>query len=218
MTDDLKKMSSEEFKNWMLRKKASIDKVDDEIGEEISQSMRDVKTGSQGPVLMLESRGLFGVKKKLLVRFFKAGHCVGTKRVRFGATEVVFKKRMFTLNYSTMYYNQKGVPELNHDFDNSALSMKVNDYRDKYIDKSDSQIVRDLYKRGTVKAIWGVDTIPFLLMIILAGALIVGLVFAFYIFGQFQAQTKQIEALKAENTQLKTLSIPEIPTGSQPLT
>jgi len=215
---DDEKMTTDEFKNWMLGKKKAIDNVDADIGSEIAQSFKEVETSKGGKMIMLESRGLFGRKKSLIVRFFKANHCVGIKKVRFGATEVVFKKRMFSLNYDTMYMNQKGIPEINHDFDNGALSIQLNDYRDKYIAKADSQIIRDLYKRGTVKAIWGVDVIPFMLMIILAGALIVGLVFAFYMFGQFQAQGKQIEALNKELAIYKPAilppAIPPTPNGN----
>lgn len=196
---------------WIKSNKKGRDKLEKELGEVIEPTSNATNaTNATTARVMLESKGLFGSKKKMIVRFFKAGHCVGMKKVKYGATEISFKKRMFTLNYDTMYFNQKGIPELNHDFDNSALSMQLNGYRDKYIAKADSQIVRDLYKRGTVKAIWGVDAIPFLLMVILAGALIVGLVFAFYMFGQYQAQTKQIEALKTENNQLKALQ-PIIP-------
>ena len=195
-------MDKEEFKDWMFKRKQTVKR------QEIPVISKEREQLMQQPQIMLESKGLFGKKKKLIVRFFKANHCVGIKSVRFGATEVVFKKRMFSLNYATMYMNQKGIPEINHDFDNGALSIQLNDFKDKYTDKADSQIIRDLYKRGTVKAIWGVDVIPFMLMIILAGALIVGLVFAFYMFGQYQAQTKQIETLNKELTLYKTPILP----------
>jgi len=166
---------------------------------------------------ILESKGIFGQKKKLLVRFFVGTDCVGTRRVRYGETSVTFRKRIYALNYETKYTNQKGQPEINHDFHNGALSMKLNAYRDPYINKADSSIIRDLYKKGTVKAIWGIDQMPFILMIILAGALMVALVFAFYIFGQQQAIQKENEALKQFMTDLGITIPPELQEqGQQP--
>jgi len=165
----------------------------------------------------LEAKGLFGVKKRLIIRFFKEGRCVGTRRVKYGESQVTFRKRMYALNYQTMYYNQKGIPEINHDFDNGALSMKINAYKDQYTSKADSEIIRDLYKKGTVKAIWGIDQLPFILLIILTGVILVAMVFAFYVFGQLQATQSENEALKQFMTDLRITIPPELQKqGQQP--
>lgn len=176
------------------------------------EDVKDIKQDTK-----LESRGLFGTKKRLIVRFFKGDICVGTRRVRYGESQVTFKKRMFALNYETKYMNQKGLPEINHDFDNGALSMKLNAYRDPYINKADSSIIRDLYKKGTVKAIWGIDQLPFILLIILTGAVLVAMVFAFYVFGQLQATQTENTGLKQFMTDLNITIPPELQKqGAQP--
>ena len=165
----------------------------------------------------LEAKGLFGIKKRLIVRFFKENRCVGTRRVKYGESQVTFRKRMYALNYQTMYYNQKGIPEINHDFDNGALSMKMNAYKDQYTSKADSEIIRDLYKKGTVKAIWGIDQLPFILLIILTGVILVAMVFSFYVFGQLQATQSENEALKQFMTDLRITIPPELQKqGQQP--
>lgn len=146
--------------------------------------------------------------KKLLVHVVENGVEV-TKpiRKRIYDQQVIWKKRVFPIDIKQTIVDAKGI----HHLYVSANDMAVLSFRKDHADHCrkcngkmfiDARNARDLLKRNTIQAIWGIDSTHMILLLIFAVGMMASVGFAFYSFNQDTRHTAELTAEKAKTSQL----------------
>lgn len=145
--------------------------------------------------------------RKLLVHIIENGVEV-TKpiRKRIYDQQVIWRKRIFPIDIKQTIVDAKGV----HHLYVSANDMAILNFKKDHADHCrkcngkmfiDARNARDLLKRNTIQAIWGIDSTHMILLLVFAVAAMAAIGFAFYSFNQDTRHTAELTAEKA-----KTLS------------
>lgn len=115
------------------------------------------------------------------------------KRVSIYAQEVTHKKRTWPIEQSRIFTDYRGEAHIYLDVNDSAVLSFNKDHADKCKKCSgkmtiDARNGRDLVKRKTISALWGIDTMPMMLLIVLGIVLLAVVVFTIYLYGDNQTK------------------------------
>lgn len=146
--------------------------------------------------------------KKLFVHVIENGVEV-TKpiRKRIYDQQVIWKKRVFPIDIKQTIVDAKGI----HHLYVSANDMAILSFRKDHADHCrkcngkmfiDARNARDLLKRNTIQAIWGIDSTHMILLLVFAVGMMASIGFAFYSFNQDTLHNTQLTAEKAKTAQL----------------
>lgn len=153
--------------------------------------------------------------KKLLIHIIEAGVEV-TKpiRKRIYDQQVIWKKRIYPIDIKQSIVDAKGI----HHLYVSANDMAILNFRKDHADHCrkcngkmfiDARNARDLLKRNTIQAIWGIDSTHMILLMVFAVGMMAAVGFAFYSFNQDTRHTAELTAEKAktlsQNTEIGVL-------------
>lgn len=124
-------------------------------------------------------------------------------KIKGSAQEVNWKKRIWPVDRTAIITDHKGIQHLYLDVNNLVtyrfnLGLKVLPEQCSKCGKSavDARNARDLLKRKTITTFWGVDSMPILLMIIMAIIILGAFAFAFYLYSDNKAKDATIKALE----------------------
>lgn len=146
--------------------------------------------------------------KKLLVHIMQNGVEV-TKPLRrkIYDQQVIWRKRVFPIDIKQALVDSKGL----HHLYVSANDMATLSFRKDHEDNCrkcggkmfiDAKNARDLVKRNTIQAIWGIDSTHMILLLVFAIAAMAMAGFAFYSYNQDTLHNTQLKAEQAKNAQL----------------
>lgn len=146
--------------------------------------------------------------KKLLIHIVQNGIEV-TKplRRRIYDQQVVWKKRVYPIDIKRTIVDSKGMHHLYVSANDMGILSFNKDHEDicrKCGGKMfiDARNARDLIKRNTIQAIWGIDSTHMILLMVFAVGMMAAVGFAFYSFNQDTLHNTQLKAEQAKNTQL----------------
>ena len=99
--------------------------------------------------------------------------------------EVTWKKRTWAIDHNRIFTDTKGIAHIYLDINDVAVLSFNKDHADKCKKCGgkmtvDAKNARDLVKRKTISALWSVDQLPMLLLIIMGIIMLVMAVIAFY--------------------------------------
>lgn len=135
-----------------------------------------------------------GSKNKKLICHFMLNNdkeAFKPKSISIYSQEVTVKKRTWAIEPSRIITDYKGFSHIYLDVNDSAVLSFNKDHTDKCKKCSgkmtvDAKNARDLVKRKTISALWGIDTMPMMLLIILGIVCLTIAVFAIYLYGDNQ--------------------------------
>jgi hypothetical protein len=119
--------------------------------------------------------------------------------------QVEWKQRIFPISHEDFIIDSKGIHHVYVDA-NRLRTKRFAKAPDKCVkcggkmeDKIDARNARDLLKRKTIEAIWGIDSTHIILLIILGIAMLAMVGFAFYEYTEGQKMQARINAAIATN-------------------
>lgn len=138
---------------------------------------------------------------------------VGKTKCKLYDKEFTWKKRIYPVEQTRIITDLKGNAHLYvHANKMQCLSLQHEAIKDnKFVDAKNA---RDLLKRKTIQAVWGVDSMPMImLMILLLGMVIMAGALMFLMFDP--TVIPQVKAMKEELARYKSLppALPPITTG-----
>lgn len=140
--------------------------------------------------------------KVLLVHIMQNGnHEIATVKTKIYAQEVTWQKRLWPIDHTAFVIDKKGIANFYIDVNESTGALR---FQKSYIDKcvqcgnkigQDAVNTRDLLKRKTITAIWGIDSTHIMLLLILGIALLIMGVAVLYMYGENQKLTSKLATL-----------------------
>jgi hypothetical protein len=123
-----------------------------------------------------------------------------------------WKKRTYTLEQSRVITDHKGIGHLYFDAnDSSTLAFDI-DHEKKCMKCGgkmtiDARNFRDTTKKKTITAIWGIDSLPMMLLIIMGIMILIVLAFTFYLYSDNKTKDTTIAKLQAQIPQKESTTI-----------
>lgn len=146
--------------------------------------------------------------KKLLIHIVQNGIEVSKPvRKRIYDQQLIWKKRIFPIDIKRAIVDSKGQHHLFVNANDMSILSFSKDHEDNcrkcggkmFIDAKNA---RDLVKRNTIQAIWGIDSTHMILLMVFAVGMMAAVGFAFYSYNQDTLHNTQLTAEKAKNVQL----------------
>lgn len=152
-------------------------------------------------------------RKKMRVHVMLNNKEVGKAKCKIYDKEITWKKRIYPIEQSRIITDLKGNAHLYVDANKmQCLSLEREPIpQDKLVDAKNA---RDLLKRKTIQAVWGVDSMPMImLMILMLGMVIMAGAIMFIMFDP--TVIPQVKAMKEELARYKALppALPPATTG-----
>jgi hypothetical protein len=147
--------------------------------------------------------------KKLLVHILQNGIEVSKPiRKRIYDQQVLWKKRIYPIDPKRTIVDSKGIHHMYVSSNDSAVLSFSKDHEDlcrKCGGKMfiDARNARDLVKRNTIQAIWGIDSTHMILLLVFAIAAMAMAGFAFYSYNQDTLHNTQLKAEQQKNMALE---------------
>lgn len=126
---------------------------------------------------------------------------VGVTKTKIHNQEFTWNKRLWPIDHTAIIIDKKGIAHLYLDVNESTGTLRFNK---SYIDKcvecgnkigQDAVNTRDLLKRKTVTALWGVDNSHIMLLMILAIGMVIMAGVILYMYGENQKMTAKLASL-----------------------
>jgi hypothetical protein len=146
--------------------------------------------------------------KKLLVHIIQNGvEVTRPLRKRIYDQQVFWRKRTYPIDIKKTIVDSKGIHHLYVSANDMAILSFNKDHEDNcrkcggkmFIDARNA---RDLVKRNTIQAIWGIDSTHMILLMVFAIGAMAAVGFAFYSYNQDTLHNTQLKAEQARNTEL----------------
>lgn len=154
-------------------------------------------------------------RKKLLVHVMLNNKEVGKAKCKQYDKEVTWKKRIYPIEQSRIITDLKGNAHLYvHANRMQVLALQAEKIEDnKFVDAKNA---RDLVKRKTIQAVWGVDQLPMIMLMILMLGMVILAGFLMYVMFD-PTVIPQVKAMKEELTKIKSLppALPPATTGDR---
>lgn len=129
--------------------------------------------------------------KHLFVHIMQLNKEVAVIRKKIYDQDVTWKKRMWAIDSSKFITDKKGKSHQYVDVNKMAiLTFQKSDIQ------MDAKNARDLLKRKTITAIWGVDSMPMMLIIVMAIACLMLVIVAFYLYSDIRGKDAELTALR----------------------
>lgn len=137
--------------------------------------------------------------KRLYCHIMQNNKEIAKLKKRVYDQDFTWKKRIWPIDHTQFIVDVKGESHIYVDVNNMAiLSFKQPPDKCKQCSKKmsiDAKNARDLVKRKTITAIWGVDSMPMLLLIIMAIVMLVMIAVVFYMYSEIRAKDVEIDKL-----------------------
>lgn len=124
---------------------------------------------------------------------------VATVKSKIYNQEFTWNKRMYPIDPRGFIADKKGIANYYHDVNESTGMLSFNkSYLDQCVKCSnkigqDAVNTRDLLKRKTISAIWGIDSSHIILLMIMGIVVVMLAGVLFYVYGQNQQLTEKLE-------------------------
>lgn len=202
--EEKQEQERQDFLKFQKQERQKLEQEQQEYPKQQQQEYSDMYVAKDKP----EDYYTGEKNKKLLVHVIENGVEV-TKpiRKRIYDQQVVWKKRVFPIDIKQSIVDAKGI----HHLYVSANDMAILSFRKDHADHCrkcngkmfiDARNARDLLKRNTIQAIWGIDSTHMILLLVFAVGAMAAVGFAFYSFNQDTRHTAELTAEKAKNAQL----------------
>lgn len=139
---------------------------------------------------------------KLFVHFMvNKNREIGNTISKIYNQEVMWKKRMWPLDSTAFISDKKGFAHIYLDINEADGTLRFNkSYVDKCVEcgntiGQDAVNTRDLLKRKTISAIWGIDNSHIMLLLIMGIVLMILAVAVFYMYGENQKLVSKLATL-----------------------
>lgn len=166
-----------------------------------------------------------GKKLVLLCHIMQDNQEIHTVKRKIYDTDFMWKNRLWPINRFALWTDRKGITHGHFDvnYADGAMYLRQLTPERKFIDKCvdcghtigiDAQNVRDLLKKKTISAYWGIDNSHIMLIMISMIAVLILVAVVFIIYGDNQKLQAQIIKQTAEQASGKTVATAKLLIGA----